>query len=237
VSVELTQPVASIVIPAFNQRPQYLAEAVNSALGQSVPVEVIVVDDGSDEPIPADGAPSNVRIIRRETNRGIAVALNTGIRAMTTDWWCWLSSDDLLTPDKVETQLKETLAASCLASHHGYLCFRTGERPMGYVDPIRWRTLDNQRVYLGRTCCVNGSTAMVHRQVFDDVGLFDESYRYGQDWEMWCRIGQKYLWHPIRKPLGSRREGENLTVRIEQDDALRAARNAEDDRIRARYRT
>jgi glycosyltransferase involved in cell wall biosynthesis len=89
-------PVASIVIPTYNQRPQYLAEAVNSALGQTVPnVEVIVVDDGSDEPPFADRdlKPENLQIIRHETNRGIAAALNTGIRASSAPWVCWLSSD------------------------------------------------------------------------------------------------------------------------------------------------
>jgi hypothetical protein len=100
---------------------------------------------------------------------------------------------------------------------------------------VRWRTLDNQRLYLGRTCMINGSTTMIHRQVFEDVGGFDESYRYGQDWEMWCRIGSKYLWHPIRKTLGSRREGENLTAAIADDSDKRKQRDAEDARIRARY--
>lgn len=218
---------ASIVIPTFNQRTEWLSDAVKSAREQTTQVEVIVVDDGSSDPIP--GA-----TVRHGVNRGISAALNSGIRAMSTDWFCWLSSDDLVAPDKVAVQLDETKAAGKLCSFHRYYVF--GLEPGASVSWVHMNGRHKkQRQALGTGCLINGSTVMIHRSVFEDVGLFDESYRYGQDWEMWARIAQKYEWHFIDKFLGARRQGGNLTARIERDAELRAVRDAEDERIRKQY--
>jgi len=72
--------------------------------------------------------------------------------------------------------------------------------------------------------------------VFDDVGLFDTSFRYGQDWEMWARVGRKYRWLALEEILGSRRRSEfNLTAQIGRSDKMRAVRDAEDRRIKDMY--
>jgi len=233
----MSEALVTVTIPTYDQRPEYLADAINSVLAQSVPVELVVVDDGSTVPVPHEDCPANVRVLRHAENRGISAALNTGIEATRTPWWCWLSSDDIFTADKVEQQLAQTIAAGQQASHHGYFTFQTGKRPERAVQVVRWRTMEAQQVYLARTCMVNGSTVMLHRSVFREVGLFDESFRYGQDWEMWCRIGRRYFWFGIPQVLGSRREdGVNLTKSIESDPARRAVRDAEDDLIRERFR-
>lgn len=229
----MSDPLVSVVIPTYNQRPSYLLAAVETALEQTVPVEVLVVDDGS-SPAIAD-LPDRARVIRHETNRGIAAALNTGIRAMTTEWFAWLSSDDMMDSTKLETQIRETTQAGLWCSFHQYRVIRHN-RVQGDSYLPRWSTMFQQRRNLAALCEINGSTALIHRRVFEDVGVFDEAYRYGQDWEMWNRIGQKYLWLPIPQVLGSRREGENLTASIESDPQLKAMRDDEDARIRDRYR-
>lgn len=266
------EPVATIVIPTLNQRPQHLRAAVWSAAFQTVPVEVIVVDDGSDPPVPGDGWPPNVRVVWhadvagdprtltknpdpywhaeypgqvKPQNRGIAAALNTGIGHMRTDWFCWLSSDDLLDPRKVETQLALARATDAKCLFHRYQTFRDGSDDFAlFSDLPTWANLDEQRRALAIGCPFNGSTVMIHRSVFDPVdgvGLFNPDFRYGQDWEFWCRAGQRYLWTGHPEILGSRREGGNLTAEIEgaatpEARAKRARRDAEDRAIRDRYR-
>lgn len=215
-----------MVIPVYNQRPGYLAEAVASVEEQTERTEVVVVDDGSDEPVP--GAH-----VRHDVNRGISAALNSGIGAMTGEWFCWLSSDDTMAPEKVETQKALTKAAGRLCSFHRYYRVADGETRISIVP--NWPNHKRQRQELGQGCLINGSTVMIHRSVFDNVGLFDESYRFGQDWEMWCRIGEKYEWHYLAKPMVTRRADGNLTSRIAADEGLRAIRDAEDARIRQRY--
>lgn len=227
-------PVASIVIPTYNQDPKWLRSAILSCAHQSVPVEVIVVDDGSTPPVVKERWPKNVRLITHPTNRGVAAALNTGIEAMTTPWFVWCSSDDMLMPRKVEVQLAALQQARMKWSYHRYQEV-VGEEWARYTNIVLWRTIPEQMSYLARVCAINGSTVMIHKSVFDEVGRFDETLRYGQDYEMWCRIGEKHLCYPIEQILGSRREAKNLTAMIEKTPEEKALRDAEDVLIRGRY--
>lgn len=215
--------IASIIIPTYNQDPAKLQRAVYSALAQTVPCEVIVVDDGSDDRVRFSGA------IRHDTNRGISAAVNTGIKAMSTDWFCWLSSDDTFAPEKVEVQRHFLASKASLASYHAFRVDGAGK----CFQP--WGTMHQQKRILRAGCAINGSTVMIHKDVFADVGLFDEAYRFGQDWEMWCRIGWKYRWHGLDQILGDRYTGGNLTGRIHGNPDLTAIRDAENERVRATY--
>jgi glycosyltransferase involved in cell wall biosynthesis len=212
---------ATIVIPTYNQDPAKLARALCSAQKQTLQCEVIVVDDGSSEPIA--GA------IRHEANRGVAAALNTGIRAMGTDWFCWLSSDDSLEPGKVEAQGTYLSRWGGLAGYHAFTVDGGGK----FFQP--WGTHHQQKRILRAGCAINGSTVMLHRDIFRQLGMFDESYVYGQDWEMWCRIGWQVRWYGLDQILGDRTTSGNWTGRIMADPRMRAAKEAEDRRIRERY--
>jgi GT2 family glycosyltransferase len=241
-------PVATVVITAYNPVPELLHAAVQSAMGQSVPVEVIVVDDGSDDAeaiasavdaaIAADKTSpcrSSVSTIRHSENLGISAALNTGIKAMGTDWFCWLPCDDLFLPRKVEMQLAALLATKRRCSYHGFTLKLDNHNQVGFIGTVVWPTMKDQQEILAAECAINGTTVMIHREVFDKVGLFDPSFKYGQDWEMWNRIGREYFWHGMFDRLAIRREGGNLTERIERDAAMRERRNSEDNRIRRMY--
>lgn len=219
----------SIVIPVYNQRPSYLASTIESARAQTDPAEIVIVDDCSSEPVP--GA-----TVTHEKNRGIAAALNSGIQAMTGGWFCWLSSDDLLSPVKVANQLAAVTSRGYKVSYHRYY---TSTREDGTPEAVsidhRVETQKHQRQRLASGCVINGSTVMIHRSVFDDVGLFDESYRYAQDWDMWCRIAKKYPWLYLPEILGTRRNAGNLTERIAADPALNAVLAEENARVKTAH--
>lgn len=240
------KPVASIVIPTYNQRPEWLREAVASALAQSVPVEVIVVDDGSDEELSAQrvlhGALGEqfdtVRLVR-VPHAGCYSALNAGIRAMTTEWFCWLSSDDVLRPVKVERQLQALLATGAKVGFHAYdTMHEDGRLTNQAIVPYQWRSLAEQQHVLATACAINGLTAMIHRSVFGEVGLFDaENFPITADYEMWNRIAAAgHLWHALPDLLATRRVGdENYSVRYANDPKKKAQWLAEDARIRKKY--
>jgi glycosyltransferase involved in cell wall biosynthesis len=89
----------TLIIPVHG-RPDALDRALRSVDGQdSLPEEVIVVDDGSPVPSAIDhdlARRLNIRLIRHESNRGPAAARNTGMREARTDWITFLDSDDYL---------------------------------------------------------------------------------------------------------------------------------------------
>jgi GT2 family glycosyltransferase len=235
---------ASVVIPTFNTRPSLLKAAVASALRQTVPAEIIVVDDGSAEPVRPHlvelGLGSNTRLhlVEHRQNAGISKALNTGIMNASTEWIAWLSADDLFEPEKLELQLAACLATRSLCSYHRYNVHLDNGNRVAHVNVPGWKNLAEQKHVLGRCCAINGSTTLIHRRVFEDVGLFDTDYRYGQDWEMWNRIGERHLWHYLPEILGTRREYQNLTQKLAAmaDTSPEVRRKREEDaRIVARY--
>lgn len=94
----------SVVIPCYNYA-HTLTRAVESALKQELePHQVIIVDDGStdDTPIIAEQLlqlyPGKIRYIRTE-NQGVALARNTGMREVWTQYACCLDADDEIMPE------------------------------------------------------------------------------------------------------------------------------------------
>ena len=85
------------VIACFNYG-QYLVEAVDSALAEGA--KVIVVDDGSTEPLPE--LPPEVELIRQQ-NRGVAHARNAGLARVETPYALVLDADDRLAPGALAT--------------------------------------------------------------------------------------------------------------------------------------
>lgn len=99
---QLVRMKASVVIPAYNSAGT-LRRAVKSALDARAVSEVIVVDDGSDEPQAAKNIIDDLRrdssipiLLIFQENTGAAGARNTGIKAAREEWVCFLDSDDEL---------------------------------------------------------------------------------------------------------------------------------------------
>jgi glycosyltransferase involved in cell wall biosynthesis len=107
------KPVVSVVMPVLNAAP-YLAEAIESILGQSFPdLELIVIDDGSD-----DGSPEIADIYARRDRRVQRIALprdprttsgarasNAGIAVAQGDFIARMDGDDISVPDRLALQL------------------------------------------------------------------------------------------------------------------------------------
>src|SRR5438445_296546 len=106
-------------MPAYNAAP-WIAESLNSALAQTWPnTELVVVDDGSkDKTVSAvkQFLGPRVRLITQE-NQGQSAAENTALRAAQGDFIQYLDADDLLSPDKIERQMKRLIEEpGCIAS-------------------------------------------------------------------------------------------------------------------------
>lgn len=91
----------SVIIPSYNQK-EFLAEAIESVLFQSVkPDEIIVIDDGSTDGSLALARKYPVKVIS-QVNKGLSSARNTGIMNATGDYILPLDADDLLLPDAIK---------------------------------------------------------------------------------------------------------------------------------------
>jgi len=186
-------PLVSVIIPVYNGT-NFLGQAIESVLSQSYPhFELIVVDDGSTDQtwsiIEAYG--SRLRGLRKE-NGGVASALNLGIQKAKGDYIAWLSHDDLFLPNKLERQIEFLRSYShfkaCYSDY--YDIDENGMLIKGITCPWYPRQIALQKMFAD--AYINGSTMLIERSCFDDIGLLNTLYRYVQDTEMWLRILSKY---------------------------------------------
>ncbi len=182
----------SVIIPTWN-RAERLADALTSVFQQSVAVhEVIVVDDGSTDNTREMVARrfAGVRYIYQE-NRGVSSARNVGIRQATGDWIALLDSDDRWLPDKLERQQQ------LIRAHPGYkLChsneiwIRNGKR----VNAMKKHAKQGGWIFRHclPLCAISPSAVLIQKNIFTDIGLFDESLPACEDYDLWLRICAAY---------------------------------------------
>ncbi len=213
------EPKVSIVIPVYNGS-NYLEEAIDSALSQTYKnIEVIVVNDGSDDAGATEsvalGYGSKISYYVKE-NGGTSTALNLGIKKMTGDYFCWLSHDDLYKNNNIELQVaelsrlenKKTITITeldgidedyqVLFDKSHYLLHRNAwpDRNRSLIYPVIYKRL-------------HGCQLMLHKSIFDDVGLFDETQIVAQDFEFFSRAFRKYPSVLIPEVLGTARDSRN----------------------------
>ena len=178
----------SVIIPTYN-RAHLLPRCLDSVLSQtSKPLEVIVVDDGSTDStrdLVARDYPG-VKLITQD-NRGVSAARNAGIRAAAGDWLALLDSDDAWLPGKLEQQAR-AVADSPTGNvvHTDEIWVRNGVR----VNPHRKHKKYGGFIFKHclPLCVISPSAVMIHRRVFDQVGLFDETLPVCEDYDLWLRI-------------------------------------------------
>ncbi len=167
----------SVVIPVYNGE-RYLAEAIDSVLGQSYPhLELIVVDDGSTDESSSIAQRNPAVRYCRQANSGAAAARNRGIGLAQGDWFAFLDADDLWTAEKLERQLAALQRESAAAAAFGHVeHFFSPEMDERMKAQIRCPTAPTPAYLPG--------ALLVPRSAFFRVGLFDVTLQIGEfvDW-------------------------------------------------------
>jgi glycosyltransferase involved in cell wall biosynthesis len=205
-------PRVSVVIPCFNQG-HYLAEAIESALAQTLPAaEVVVVDDGSNDNS-FEVAGRYEKVVRmRQGNRGVAAARNAGWRNASSEYIVFLDADDRLLPEALE------VGAGMLAPRP-HIAFVSGfSRDIGddgKVIPGMRQPLVSQDHYLRllEDCFIwSGSSIVYRRSALEAVGGFDESLDAADDYELYLRLARRFPIYCHEEVVTEyRRHGTNTT--------------------------
>jgi hypothetical protein len=184
----------SIIIPVYNAE-DYVEECIISALNQTYSnIEIIAVNDGStDNSLKIlEKFSDKITIINKE-NGGTPSALNKGIRSMTGDWFKWLSADDVLYKNCIETLVNEinlldNKSRNCIFySNYDYI--DENSKIIGEYIEQNYNNLDlfSRNVILLDRFYGNGTTCLIHKSIFEKYGLFDEKINYQEDYEFWLR--------------------------------------------------
>lgn len=193
----------SVIIPTYN-RNWCIKRAIDSVLGQDYPyIEVIIVDDGSsDETLDTIYQYlENEKVYLLHTpHRGVSAARNKGIAKARGQWICFLDSDDEWLSHKISSQMDFAHNNPLYKIIHGEeIWVRNGKR----VNPkLRHRKGGgNQFERSLELCVISPSTVMIHRDLFEKVGMFDEEMIVCEDYDLWLRITLHYPVGFINDPL------------------------------------
>ena len=210
-------PKVSIILTTYNGGTRgYLTQAIESVLKQTFQdFEFLVVDDGSTDDTKAVCKPYvetwDIAYIQHE-NKGLAGARNTGIRAASGEYICFIDDDDTWKPDKLQRQL-EFIAVELKDVDKWGLIFTwielidRGGKIIGYRGHHESGEIYRSLLFGNKIDAP--SSVLVKSEVFDKVGLFDEFFRSCQDWDMWLRISKDYLIFPVKEYLVQHREHKN----------------------------
>lgn len=194
----MNQPLVSIIIPVYN-KAAFIRDTLDSALAQTYPnTEIILVDDGS-----SDGSlkilekytedfPEKIRLFAQK-NAGVSPATNKGINMAKGDYIQFLDADDLLSPNKIENQIKLLAGHSLGAiSICEWVTFR--DKPeeherwslkvfKDYSEPVEIG-LD----FFNRSEMMADSCYLVPRKLIDKVGPWNDALTINQDGEFFFRV-------------------------------------------------
>lgn len=191
----MTKQWVSAIITAYNSE-MFVEEAISSVLEQTCPVdELIVVDDGSTDgtrAIVEAHAQNGVRYLYQE-NQGPGAARNYGLRETRGEMVAFLDADDVWLKEKNKIQLDYLSDHPEIALVSGRTWWWNvkkdvrlvaGQVPQSMASLRRDMMVDNK---IG-----NPSRVMLRRAVLEEVGYFDPSIRWGQDWDLWLRIIRRH---------------------------------------------
>jgi glycosyltransferase involved in cell wall biosynthesis len=192
-------PRVSVVIPAYRASAD-IAVALDSVFAQKFSdFDVVVVNDGSPDTPDLERAlepyASRLRYIAFTDNRGAGAARNAGIVASRGIYVAFLDADDRWSPDFLRRQVGHLEAhPACDLVYCDALV--SGETPLAgrrFMDTAPSEGDVSLLSLIEQRCNIILSTVVARHDAIVMCGLFDETLRRGQDFELWLRMAHAGL--------------------------------------------
>lgn len=199
--VENFDTTVSVIIPTLN-RSGLLPRALRSVLSQTRPAdEVIVVDNGSTDgtlQMLSEKFPE-VKVFS-EPKKGVSASRNLGIALARYNWIAFLDSDDEWHQNKLDTQMRAHLR------YEGYRLSHTDEI---WVKEGKRINQHNKHKKKGgyifenclKLCCISPSSVLINRNIFRELGGFDDTLPACEDYDMWLRVTSREPVLFVSEPL------------------------------------
>lgn len=187
------QPLVSIIVPIYNVAP-YIIRCLQSIDIQTYrPIECLLIDDcGTDESVPLVeqftaryNGDIHFYILRHEYNMGLSAARNTGIKTATGDYVYFMDSDDVITPDSIETLVSLSVKYPDADFIQGDIVIGTDDLNTGNIDPDVPEYCNEKRTLEEIILCKSHRTAwnrllkvnfLLDNRLFFPVGLVMEDH-------------------------------------------------------------
>jgi hypothetical protein len=210
----------SIVITTYN-RAQFLQRAIESALKAASDCEVLVVDDCSADNTPSVCANrSDIRYVRLDANQGLANARNVGIAESSSAFIAFLDDDDLRLPGSIDKQLHRIAADDQIAICYGQALIGDARRqlPTGEIYPaecpegdIFWQLLEDNFIPM--------PSVLARKSCLLSAGGFSTSLSLIEDWDMWLRLSERFLFAAVSEPVAIHRKANAESDQMSSNSA------------------
>jgi glycosyltransferase involved in cell wall biosynthesis len=189
-------PLVSVIMPVRDGE-RFLREALESILDQTMTdLELVVVDDGSDDSTPdilAEYARADDRVVvHRQAAAGQAVARNTAVGIARAGLIAVLDADDVAEPERLEGQVAFLGAHESVAVVGGAVTF-IDERGRAFAEGVAYPASDEEiRAALPDTTPIVHSAALVRKSCLLEVGGYRKAMTTAEDLDLWLRIADRH---------------------------------------------
>jgi len=196
----------SVIIPTYN-RAEFLRSAIESALKQTfTDIEIIVSDDRSTDHTRSVARcfnDSRVRYIENTGKKGPSAARNAAIMVSKGKYIAFLDDDDEWLPEKLEWQIEvlEKNRPNVCGIYSNLIAIDKLSGKTFFEDPRTEKLKGNLLYVLGVCNPVKTTTLIVRKSCLDEIGMFDETISYMEDWDLLIRLSEKWDFEYISKPL------------------------------------
>lgn len=181
----------SVIVPTHNSN-KYINECISSLINQTYKnLEIIVVDDGSTDDtleIIKTKKDKRIKIINTKKHIFTGIARNIGIDESNGDYICFLDSDDIFLPDKIEKQLKYMEDNKLNFTYTNFIYLNENNKKHYAKLP---KKLDYNHSL--KNTSILTSTVMLNMNFFKKEDIYMPNLEKGQDTATWWRILKKGL--------------------------------------------
>lgn len=217
-----SDPLVSVIIPTRNRADSVL-KAVQSVFRQTYPaIEVVVVDDASDDSTPEALAkisgPFPMKIVRNDSPQGAAASRNRAIEHASGSFIAGLDDDDVWEPERIRLLVGHFSAGCSAVTSYDRMIYGTKSRVWKKKREITFKDL----LYYNMA----GNQVLTKKEYVTEAGGYDESLAAAQDYDLWIRLAEKF--GPIRtvprvlQSVNVEEERDRITTSVKKVGGYRA---------------
>ena len=193
----------SIIIPVFNPNDIQFRESIYSLLKQDYQnYEIIVINDGTNNGFDFSSIvklDDRIKLINLNENQGISTALNIGIDASNGDYIARMDSDDICFHNRLSHQINLMKKYDIISNN--VIIIDKKNKIVGKSRALFLHNLIRRfQLYILHYNPVNHPTIFAKKKVFEEF-KYNKAYDSVEDFELWLRMGFKYMIHFDKEPV------------------------------------
>lgn len=203
----------TVLMSVYNSE-KWLKECIQSVLDSIYEdFEFVIVDDGSTDSssdiINSFALKDKRIVIAHQENKGLAAALNYGLKISTGEWIARIDADDMMNRERLKKQifLAENTSNAIVIFSDSIEIDENGQNLRYCKYPTRSSSLKNNLLFLKRFPC--HSSALIKTEVLKSVDGYREFMQRSQDWDLWYRLLNLGSFESINEPLVKSRQHES----------------------------